>query len=188
MLAAYQAQTFLINREIKKQLPEYLRGIGFKRELVSFKAELDPSLIKRGNVVDITDTVLEQGRVLGAGGQKVKTGRYILKSPVPDGQNEKIEVQLEPSNLQPDETPEVSTIDRYQGAENEIVIVSLVRSNAEKKLGFLGTEDGRNRMCALGVTRFATRNKCHASSNKKLLETSATLVVTSALLVVTRSY
>ncbi|CAK8999471.1 NFX1-type zinc finger-containing protein 1 [Durusdinium trenchii] len=147
VLAAYQAQTFLINREIKKQLPEYLRGIGFKRELVSFKAELDPSLIKRGNVVDITDTVLEQGRVLGAGGQKVKTGRYILKSPVPDGQNEKIEVQLEPSNLQPDETPEVSTIDRYQGAENEIVIVSLVRSNAEKKLGFLGTEDGRNRMC-----------------------------------------
>ena len=44
-------------------------------------------------------------------------------------------------------------------------------------------------------TRFATRNKCHASSNrcltssnKKLLGTSATLVVTGALLVVTRSY
>ena len=39
------------------------------------------------------------------------------------------------------------------------------------------------------------RNKCHASSNrrltssnKKLLGTSATLVVTGALLVVTRSY
>ena len=42
--------------------------------------------------------------------------------------------------------PEVSTIDRYQGAENQIVIVSLVRSNARKKIGFLGTEDGKNRM------------------------------------------
>ncbi len=48
--------------------------------------------------------------------------------------------------LQPDEMPEVSTIDRYQGAENQIVIVSLVRSNKEKKIGFLGTEDGKNRM------------------------------------------
>lgn len=37
--------------------------------------------------------------------------------------------------------------DRYQGAENEIVIVSLVRSNCDKKIGFLGTEDGKNRMC-----------------------------------------
>ena len=45
------------------------------------------------------------------------------------------------------------------------------------------------------VTRFATRNKCIASSNKcltssnkKLLVTSASLLVTSALLVITRSY
>eukprot|EP00435_Cladocopium_sp_Y103_P036782 s3374_g9.t1 len=59
----------------------------------------------------------------------------------------KITAELEPYKLQPDEMPEVSTIDRYQGAENQIVIISLVRSNAEKKLGFLGTDDGKNRMC-----------------------------------------
>ena len=38
----------------------------------------------------------------------------------------------------------VHTIDRYQGDENEIVIVSLVRSNRENKIGFL---ESLNRRC-----------------------------------------
>ena len=71
----------------------------------------------------------------------LEVGRIYQKQPG------KITVELEPYHLQPDEMPVVSTIDRYQGAENQIVITSLVRSNAEKKLGFLGTDDGKNRMC-----------------------------------------
>ncbi|CAE7850476.1 ZNFX1 [Symbiodinium necroappetens] len=43
--------------------------------------------------------------------------------------------------------PVVSSVDRYQGAENSIVIVSLVRSNPNRKLGFLGWDDGKRRMC-----------------------------------------
>ena len=35
-------------------------------------------------------------------------------------------------------------VDKYQGEENKIILLSLVRSNAEKKIGFLKTE---NRVC-----------------------------------------
>ena len=38
----------------------------------------------------------------------------------------------------------VSTVDNYQGEENKIIILSLVRSNLEKKIGFLSIE---NRVC-----------------------------------------
>ena len=147
-LAAYQQQMSEISRKIKEELPGFLRENGFKRELVPFRAFVDPTLIKRGNVVDITDSVLEQYRVIEVKGRLVKTGRYTAKVDDQSAEKEgKVVADLEPSNLQPDEMPEVSTIDRYQGAENQIVIVSLVRSNQEKKLGFLGTDDGRNRMC-----------------------------------------
>ena len=36
---------------------------------------------------------------------------------------------------------------RYQGLENDVVIVSLVRSNATNKLGFLKDDGGKRRMC-----------------------------------------
>lgn len=35
-------------------------------------------------------------------------------------------------------------VDKYQGEENEIILLSLVRSNKEAKIGFLKTE---NRVC-----------------------------------------
>lgn len=35
-------------------------------------------------------------------------------------------------------------VDKYQGEENNIILLSLVRSNAEAKIGFLKTE---NRVC-----------------------------------------
>lgn len=35
-------------------------------------------------------------------------------------------------------------VDKYQGEENDIVLLSLVRSNAEGKIGFLDT---KNRVC-----------------------------------------
>ena len=38
----------------------------------------------------------------------------------------------------------VSTVDNYQGEENEIIILSLVRSNSEKRIGFLSIP---NRVC-----------------------------------------
>ena len=42
-----------------------------------------------------------------------------------------------PSTLKREENVQVHTVDMYQGDENEIVIVSLVRSNNENKLGFV---------------------------------------------------
>lgn len=54
--------------------------------------------------------------------------------------------------LQPHEMLEVSTIDRYQGAENQIVITSLVGSKAEKMLVFLGTVDDKNHKCVAQST------------------------------------
>lgn len=38
----------------------------------------------------------------------------------------------------------VTSIDNYQGEENDIIILSLVRSNKEGKVGFLRTD---NRVC-----------------------------------------
>jgi len=37
-----------------------------------------------------------------------------------------------------------TTVDNYQGEENEIILLSLVRSNKEEKIGFLSVE---NRIC-----------------------------------------
>ena len=48
---------------------------------------------------------------------------------------------------------EVSTVDNYQGEENDIILLSLVRSNQEHSIGFLSTE---NRVCvALSRARHA---------------------------------
>lgn len=38
----------------------------------------------------------------------------------------------------------ITTVDNYQGEENRIILLSLVRSNAEARIGFLKTE---NRVC-----------------------------------------
>ena len=60
--------------------------------------------------------------------------------------------QNEPSNLS-DIT--VCSVDNYQGDENDIIIVSTVRSNKEGKIGFLGGPEGRSRRCVL-----QSRAKC----------------------------
>ena len=160
---------------INEKLPDHLRKVGFTNELQKCAAKIDPSLIKR-SVVDITEKLISDGRVTSASGQ-LKPGRYVAKlrdvgqpEQGVDGKAELVKVDLEPSQLQPNERPEVSTIDRYQGAENEIVIVSLVRSNDKKKLGFLGTDDGRNRMCVA-----QSRAKCglYFIGNVECLRTAA---------------
>merc|ERR1712111_186699 len=38
----------------------------------------------------------------------------------------------------------VTTVDNYQGEENDVILLSLVRSNDENKIGFVGIE---NRIC-----------------------------------------
>ena len=38
----------------------------------------------------------------------------------------------------------VTVLDNFQGEENELIILSLVRSNEEHKIGFLNTD---NRIC-----------------------------------------
>lgn len=63
----------------------------------------------------------------------------------------------------------VTVVDNYQGEENEIVILSLVRSNAQSKIGFLKTE---NRICvALSRARsgfFVLGNFDHLSAHSEL--------------------
>jgi helicase required for RNAi-mediated heterochromatin assembly 1 len=49
----------------------------------------------------------------------------------------------------------VTTVDNYQGEENDFILLSLVRSNNEDKIGFLEVENrvcvalSRARMCKL---------------------------------------
>merc|ERR1712159_598194 len=47
---------------------------------------------------------------------------------------------------EPEQHPRVCTIDGYQGCENDIIVFSATRSNAEERTGFAG--DSR-RMCVL---------------------------------------
>lgn len=57
------------------------------------------------------------------------------------GQTLAIKAQLKKRNLM---RIRVTTVDNYQGEENDIIILSLVRSNKNKKLGFVKSE---NRTC-----------------------------------------
>ncbi|CAJ1404526.1 unnamed protein product [Effrenium voratum] len=174
VLAAYQAQASLVHREVRQKLPRFLENTGWKHELSEVQVSIDSSLLKRGNRVDVTDRIISEGRVVSTSGGMVKAGRYVAKgtndNSRADGKVQMVQVLLQPEELQPNEMPEVSTIDRYQGAENEIVIISLVRSNEKNKLGFLGTEDGKNRMCVA-----QSRAKCglYFIGNAQGLRTSA---------------
>ena len=55
----------------------------------------------------------------------------------------------------------VTTVDNYQGEENDVIILSLVRSNQEGSVGFLGTD---NRVC---VALSRARNGFYAFGNFK---------------------
>nr|KAG5707453.1 hypothetical protein BaRGS_011957 [Batillaria attramentaria] len=61
----------------------------------------------------------------------------------------------------------VTSVDNYQGEENDVIILSLVRSNEEGSVGFLGTD---NRVC---VALSRARNGLYAFGNFKcVLDTS----------------
>ena len=55
----------------------------------------------------------------------------------------------------------ITVVDNYQGEENEIVLLSLVRSNASKKVGFLKTENRIN------VALSRARNGLYVTGNLK---------------------
>ncbi|KAH7112883.1 P-loop containing nucleoside triphosphate hydrolase protein [Dendryphion nanum] len=62
-----------------------------------------------------------------------------------NGQRKTLMIKLkEQANLRAIARLNVVTVDSYQGEENDIVILSLVRSNAKRKIGFLAVD---NRVC-----------------------------------------
>ncbi|KAG0367590.1 hypothetical protein BGZ54_003635, partial [Gamsiella multidivaricata] len=65
------------------------------------------------------------------------------------GQRNKIQERLRHSNVRGASDIRVSTVDGFQGEENEIIILSLVRSNTNNSIGFLKTS---NRVC-VGLSR-----------------------------------
>lgn len=50
--------------KVKKDLAEFLQKQGVKRELKTVKVKVDPGLVKRGNVVDVTDAARRQARIV----------------------------------------------------------------------------------------------------------------------------
>ena len=58
--------------------------------------------------------------------------------------------------LIPEKTPQVSTIDMFQGDENDFVIVSLVRANKSTRKSYIGFMSEMNRRC---VTQSRTRRE-----------------------------
>jgi helicase required for RNAi-mediated heterochromatin assembly 1 len=61
-----------------------------------------------------------------------------------NGQRKKILKLLKDNRYLQGQYVKVATADSYQGEENEVVLLSLVRSNEEQKIGFLAVE---NRVC-----------------------------------------
>lgn len=54
----------LLAGKVKKDLAGFLQKQGVKRELKTVKVQIDPGLVKRGNVVDITDAARRQERIV----------------------------------------------------------------------------------------------------------------------------
>ncbi|KAK7497647.1 hypothetical protein BaRGS_00011042 [Batillaria attramentaria] len=72
---------------------------------------------------------------------------------------------------------QVTSVDNFQGEENDVIILSLVRSNEEGSVGFLGTD---NRVC---VALSRARNGLYAFGNFRILSEKSKLwkkVVTTA--------
>ena len=60
----------------------------------------------------------------------------------------------------------VCSVDNFQGEENDIVLLSLVRSNNEHKIGFLSEE---NRICvSLSRAKFGMYKFCKGCWNKNI--------------------
>ncbi|CAE7887015.1 hrr1, partial [Symbiodinium sp. KB8] len=134
VLAPYQGQVALIKNTLREEIPKFLAEMGQEQHLSPFTAHIDPVLLKRGNRVDITSATVRQERVYPVDGQSAQPGCYratLTGTHHASAKDDFVEVRLVPDAVQPDQMPEVSSIDRYQGAENDIVIVSLVRSNQQ---------------------------------------------------------
>nr|XP_039261973.1 NFX1-type zinc finger-containing protein 1-like [Styela clava] len=63
----------------------------------------------------------------------------------------------------------VTAVDNFQGEENDIILLSLVRSNDEQKIGFLGVE---NRIC---VALSRAKNALYCIGNMELLGTKSSM-------------
>lgn len=68
-----------------------------------------------------------------------------------------------------DESPRVSSVDNFQGKENDIVLLSLVRNNEEENIGFLKTN---NRVC---VALSRARKGLYIIGNRKMLSNQSPL-------------
>ncbi|KAF9586547.1 NFX1-type zinc finger-containing protein 1 [Lunasporangiospora selenospora] len=79
------------------------------------------------------------------------------------GQRNKIMERLRQAPLHGPEMIRVSTVDGYQGEENDIIILSLVRSNTKNSIGFLKTS---NRVC---VALSRARKGLYIVGNAKLM-------------------
>lgn len=63
----------------------------------------------------------------------------------------------------------ITPVDNFQGEENKIILLSLVRSNKENRIGFLGTE---NRVC---VALSRARDGLYIVGNMDNLTASSTI-------------
>ena len=60
----HSSLVILLAGKVKKDLAEFLQKQGVKRELKTVKVQIDPGLVKRGNVVDVTDAARRQERIV----------------------------------------------------------------------------------------------------------------------------
>ena len=58
------AQVAMISRTLRDEIPKFLAEMGEKQRLAAFSARIDPTLLKRGNRVDITAATIRQERVV----------------------------------------------------------------------------------------------------------------------------
>ena len=106
---------------------------------------------------------------------KVSVHRISVLAPYL-GQTKILRMQLDQARkdypqLIPEMTPQVSTIDRFQGDENDFIIVSLVRSNKCTKKNNIGFMNEMNRRC---VTQSRARRGMYFVGNGETYASSST--------------
>ncbi|CAK0833418.1 unnamed protein product [Prorocentrum cordatum] len=162
ILAAYLGQAGLLRSRLAQEFPALRRRLGLGEELRQVSAEVPEELLRDGQLtvpkpkpaaqVFASEIAGSGSRQQGAAELRDVTGRPISPGVYSASAKDAKGVRsLTPISILEEDAIKVHTVDRYQGDENDYVIVSFVRSESEcgdepQTIGFLGTPEGGNRL------------------------------------------
>ena len=166
ILSTYLGQAALVKRRLAQEFPSLRERLRLGDKMQTVSAKVLPDLLRDG-LLTVSDARLH--KFLDVDGHPIVPGVYSASDV--DAQGVRL---LTPYSLLEEDVIKVCTVDRYQGDENDFVIVSFVRSKCDEKedesqtIGFLGTPEGGNRLL---VALSRARRGLYLIGNSRVLET-----------------